>query len=138
MLAGDGDIHIGKHNSHTISFGQVQIKAKKGWIKTFIYPFADITEVEEIDAEAYRTGTATAGWGLVGLAVAGPFGAVLGGIFGGKTDKVIAAVKFKDGRKFLGEFNRNPYRKMTAHLRTAQAMETFGKSRSFHHTTGLD
>jgi len=125
VLAGEG-LRIGKDASHNILMGQITLKAEKGLFKQYRYFLKkDIAEIEEIDAEAYRSGLATAGWGLVGIAIAGPFGAVLGGWFGGKKDNVIAAVKFKDGRKFLGEFKRKQYRALTAHQKADTAMDKY-------------
>jgi hypothetical protein len=124
VLAGEG-IRQGKHDGHDIIFGQITLKAEKGWFKKYNYTVADIIEIEEIDADAYRSGLATAGWGLVGIAVAGPFGAVIGGWFGGKKDNVVAAVKFSDERKFLGQFTRRKYRKLTAEYNKRKVKDQF-------------
>lgn len=112
VLAGDDSFRQGKHDNHSVGLGALQLKAAKGWFKIFTFASQDIAEVKVIEEDEFRSGYATAGWGLVGLAVAGPFGAVIGGVFGGKKDDVIVGVRFMDERKVLLKLTRRQFRKL--------------------------
>jgi len=131
VLAGEG-LHIGKHEDHVVMMGALTLRKDKGsstfFNKRHTYQINnDVVKVETVDEEAYRSGLATAGWGLVGLALAGPLGVACGSYFGGKTDNVIAAVELIDGRKFLAQLKRKQYRKLTEHLAATQRLESFEK-----------
>lgn len=47
------------------------------------------------------------GWGTAGLLLAGPIGAVIGGVAGGNKRDRVVAVAFKDGRKAVLKCNKS-------------------------------
>ncbi|KIC18513.1 hypothetical protein [Leisingera sp. ANG-DT] len=125
ILAGEG-LRLGKHDSTKVLFGQLQLKKEKGWFATCNYSLTQVAQIETVDEENYRTLGATAGWGLVGIALAGPFGAVLGGYFGGKKNLIVAAVEMDDGLRFLAEFSPASFRKLTKHYKHTEALQKTG------------
>lgn len=125
ILAGDG-LKTGKSDRTSIMLGQLFLKKEKGWFAAHEYKLTQIKEIQTIDEENFRTFGSTAGWGLVGIALAGPFGAVLGGYFGGKKNIVVAAVEMDDGLRFLAEFSQGSFRKLTKHYRYAENLKNAG------------
>lgn len=122
VIAGDG-LRLGKHSGTQTSFGMLTLKKDKGWFAKRQYQTKQVVDVKVIDEENYRTLGATAGWGLVGVAIAGPFGAALGGYFGGKKSTTTAAVEMDDGFRFLAEFKPGTFRKLTKHYKHKQVIE---------------
>jgi len=128
ILASD-DFEVGKAGNK-IMMGTVQLLKKKQ-DRTFFSQQAtyviknDVTEVAEIDEDAYRSGWGTVGWGTLGFALAGPVGAGLVGYFKGKKDDVVCAVKFKDGKSALIKVKRKHYRKLSANIKLADYKDTF-------------
>ena len=125
ILAGDG-LRLGKHNGTEIGFGILNLKKDKGLLAKRKYALTQVVEIQTIDEENYRTLGATAGWGLVGVAVAGPFGAAIGGYFGGKKNTITAAVEMDDGFRFLAEFKPGSFRKLAKHNRKKNILEQAG------------
>ncbi|MEP1537972.1 MAG: hypothetical protein ABJQ34_03990 [Paracoccaceae bacterium] len=125
VIAGDG-LRLGKHDGTSINFGQLTLKKEKGWFAKKHYQSKQVAAVQVVDEENYRTFGATAGWGLVGIALAGPFGAALGGYFGGKKNIVTAAVEMDDGFRFLAEFKPATFRKLTKHYQQKKTLLASG------------
>ncbi|MEM9043532.1 MAG: hypothetical protein AAGC81_02470 [Pseudomonadota bacterium] len=126
VLAGDG-LRIGKHAEHMATAHLLSLRKDKGGFLGIVgtahhYKPTDVVEAEEVDAESFRSTGATVGWGLVGLAVAGPLGAGLGAIIGGQKNEKTLAIKLNDGRTFLGVFSAKQARNLTTHLK-AKAFE---------------
>ena len=59
---------------------------------------------------------ATFGWGLAGLAIAGPLGAVAGLVGGGRAKKTTFLCIFKDDRKFLATMDSKGFVKLQGAL----------------------
>ena len=120
VLAGDG-LMIGKHPEHMVTKYLLSLRKERGGFlgfgATLSYKPSDVIDVEEVDAEQFRSTGATVGWGLVGLAVAGPLGAGLGAWLGGQKNERTLAVRLNDGRTFLGVFGAKQARNLTAHLK---------------------
>ena len=127
VLAGEG-LKLGKDKGTKIEFGELRLKKKNGWFAARKYSLKQVVEVQEINEEDFRTLGGTAGWRLVGVAVAGPLGALFGGYFGGRKNNVTAAVKLDDDFKFLAEFSASTYRKLTKHYKRKVALEKSGLS----------
>jgi hypothetical protein len=129
ILASD-NFEVGKNSTNNIVMGTIQLHKNKQ-DRTFMSSRAtyvikdDVTEVVEIDEEAYRSGWGTAGWGTLGFALAGPVGAGLVGFFKGKTDSVVCGVKFRDGKSALIKIKRKHYRKLSANTKLADYKATF-------------
>lgn len=125
ILAGDG-LRLGKHDLTYVMMGFLYLKKDKGWRKKHQYHISEIKSVQIIDEENFRTFGATAGWGLVGIALAGPFGAALGSYFGGKKNNITAAFEMDDGLKFLAECKPGTFRKLTKDYKSRQILTDAG------------
>lgn len=74
-----------------------------------LFPFTDITEIEEVSEESVQRVKGALGWGLAGGALFGPLGLITGLIAGGGQKQMTTFhCKFKDGRKFLGTCEKKP------------------------------
>lgn len=102
--------------------GLLYLKKDNGWRKKYQYHISQIKSVQVIDEENYRTFGATAGWGLVGVALAGPLGAALGG----KKNNITAAFEMDDGLKFLAECKPGTFRKLTKDYKSRQILTDAG------------
>jgi hypothetical protein len=60
-----------------------------------------IARVELQTQQSVRTLVGTVGWAAVGVLLAGPIGALLGGLFGHRREQVCFVAHFRDGRSFL-------------------------------------
>lgn len=116
VLAGD----IGAANYYTFASsadGFYMLLPKTRWFsgKNINLSFArDFLTVEQQDEESVRKLSGMAGWALVGAAVAGPIGAIIGGIFGGRRKEILFAAELRDGRKFLAVTDGKTWQKIQA------------------------
>jgi hypothetical protein len=55
-----------------------------------------------------------AGWGAAGALIAGPLGAVVGGILGGRGENVTFVAKFRDEKTMVGQVPKKVWVKMLA------------------------
>jgi len=106
-----GDFRIS--NDHQFLANQLLMKKPKGWRAEKI-PLDQVSSVEVASEEDTRTVGRTAGWGIAGALVAGPLGAVAGGILGGKKNTVTFICKLKDGRRFVGVMKKKQYQNLAA------------------------
>lgn len=74
----------------------------------------EIERVELQTEESVKRLAGTAGWGIAGMAIFGPLGAIGGMLIGGKDKNVCFAVYLKDGRKFLATTDGKTYQKIAA------------------------
>ena len=75
----------------------------------------DIQSVELVTDEMVKGGMSKAGLGAVGLLLAGPLGATLGALMGGKQKKETTfIVTFIDGKSFLATSNVKTFQKLKA------------------------
>ena len=74
----------------------------------------DVERIELMDEERVKKLSGTAGWGLAGLALLGPLGAVGGMLLGGNKKQVAFAAYLKDGRKFMGVTDGKSWQKIQA------------------------
>lgn len=73
-----------------------------------------LDRVEMHTKESIKKISGTAGWGLVGLALLGPLGAIGGMLIGGRGKEVCFAAYLKDGKKFLATTDGKTYQKIAA------------------------
>lgn len=85
-------------------FGGIKgVAVSTGLIRAAKYPKDKIVSVEVVTSEN-ATSVAGAGFGIAaGALLAGPVGAIVGGVLGGKGSKQVAAVTFEDGKRALIE-----------------------------------
>ncbi|MFZ4857956.1 MAG: hypothetical protein ACOYL3_16320 [Desulfuromonadaceae bacterium] len=74
----------------------------------------EIERVELQTEESVKKFSGTAGWGLAGLALLGPLGAIGGMLIGGRDKQICFAVYLKDGRKFLATTDGKTYQNYVA------------------------
>ena len=74
----------------------------------------DITEITPVDESSAPSILGAAGWGTVGVALAGPFGMLAGALLGGRKEKVVFVCTLKDGRKFMAETNKKTWTRIQA------------------------
>jgi hypothetical protein len=84
--------------------------------RTYKYNIANDVQLAELQTEeSVRKLSGAAGWGLAGVALAGPVGLLLGALWGGRRrDKVCFAVTMKDGKRFLALADQSVYRQFLA------------------------
>jgi len=89
---------------------------KKG---SFFNENVKLDQVESIqvaDQESVKKMGATFGWGLAGLAIAGPLGMAAGLLGGGRAKKTTFLCIFKDDRKFLATMDSKGFLKLQGAL----------------------
>jgi hypothetical protein len=74
----------------------------------------DLDRVVLQSEEDVKRVAGTAGWGLAGLALFGPLGAIGGMLIGGKGKDICFAAYLKDGRKFLATTDGKTYQNIAA------------------------
>jgi hypothetical protein len=74
----------------------------------------EVEGVEIQTEESVRDLLDTASWAAAGALLAGPLGAVIGGVFGGHKKEVCFAAYLKDGRKFLAVADSDTFRQIQA------------------------
>ena len=74
----------------------------------------ELERIELQTEESVKKLAGTAGWGLTGLALFGPLGAIGGMLIGGRGKKVCFAAYLKDGRKFLATTDGKTFQKISA------------------------
>ena len=91
-----------------------RVSGAKHGIRYSIY--SEVLELKEITNDEIREGMSRAGWGLVGIAVAGPLGSELDKWIGSKPNAVVAAIRLSDGHRFLGVFSQLDFLLLTRHV----------------------
>lgn len=76
---------------------------------TKYYPH-QIGQVEQVADESVMTIAGALGWGAVGTVIAGPVGAIVGGIVGGKRQQVTVVVTLMNRRRFLAVCSMDEFR----------------------------
>lgn len=76
----------------------------------------DVARVELQTEEGVKKLAGTAGWGLAGLALLGPVGAIGGMLLGGRGKKVCFACYLKNGQKFLATTDGKTWQKIAAEM----------------------
>ena len=112
ILAGD----FSKIGAGSFMFGSIQLTpkdAKWGSPKSYSVK-TDVKTLNEADEQSSVSIFGAAGWGLVGAAIAGPLGALAGGILGGRRNDVVFVAEFTDGKKLLGKISKKAWIKMMA------------------------
>lgn len=112
ILAGDIEPSWGSPVSYL--FGAITYTPKGAWSAVSIKVPSDIERIEKHDEHSVRALSDMAGWATLGALVAGPIGAIIGGVFGGQRNEVLFAVYLKDGRKFLASTDPKTFAKMQA------------------------
>ncbi|MEL6551251.1 MAG: hypothetical protein AAFQ54_13495 [Pseudomonadota bacterium] len=129
VLAADEGIFVGRDDGHTVTFGTLTVALEaQGILGRRQRRFSirtDLDAVEIIHQHADRPSKGPAGWGLVDEALAGPFGDVISGWLIGKTEMVVAAVRMKDGTKFLGQFTKGQLRMLSRVKRLTAAAKRY-------------
>ncbi len=74
----------------------------------------DVDRVEVQTEDSVKTLAGTASWAAAGALLAGPLGAVIGGVFGGHKKEVCFAAYLKDGRRFLAVADSDTFRQIQA------------------------
>jgi hypothetical protein len=73
-----------------------------------------LESIEIATEESVKRIGGTVGWGLAGLAVLGPFGALAGLLVGGRGKQVTFVARFKGGRKLLATTDSKTFTKLQA------------------------
>ena len=73
-----------------------------------------LKRIELQTEESVKKAGGTVGWGLGGLALLGPLGAIGGMIIGGKGKKVLFAAYLKGNKKFLATTDGSTWEKLSA------------------------
>lgn len=74
----------------------------------------DVREIYAVDEKSGVAVGGAIGWGAVGAAVAGPAGAIVGGLLGGKGKKTVFTAVFSDSRQLMGEIDSDAWNKILA------------------------
>jgi hypothetical protein len=74
----------------------------------------EVDRIELQTEEGVKRLSGTAGWGLAGLALLGPIGAIGGMMIGGRDKQICFAAHLKDGRKLLATTDSSTYQKFIA------------------------
>lgn len=96
-------------------FGQLMLNlpAKAMFAAPETVPLAgNIHSIDILTEENKNKLVGKAGWGLVGLAVFGPAGALAGLLLGGKKKEVSFVCELKDGKKFIGTADPQTYKRL--------------------------
>ncbi len=83
-----------------LHFGLVEISSKT------------VESIEIIDSSSKRSTGSAITRGIVGAAIAGPAGAVIGGVTGKTKDTYHVLIHFKDGKQSLVELDGDMYNKL--------------------------
>ncbi len=79
-----------------------------------LLPLNSLDAVEIQTEESVKDLFDTASWAAAGALLAGPLGAVIGGVFGGHKKEVCFAAYLKDGRRFLAVADSDTFRQIQA------------------------
>ncbi len=111
VLAGDFDTS----RKGSVAFGKLNLPVKGKWVANQAYDLrSDVVELTEADERSGVKVMGAAGWAAAGALVAGPLGAVVGGILGGRGSKVVFVASFKDGKKVMAETSKATWLKAVA------------------------
>jgi hypothetical protein len=108
-----GDLELGTYDAPNDLFGR-EIIIRKQFSMGKIDLAKELERVELHSEESVKRLAGTTGWGLAGLAVFGPLGAIGGMLIGGKDKDICFAGYLKDGRKFLATTDNKTYKKISA------------------------
>ena len=75
---------------------------------------ADLRSLEIATEETVKRVGGATGWGAAGMVVAGPIGAVLGGIIGGLGKDITFVAEFRGGQKLLATVDAGTYKEILA------------------------
>jgi len=73
-----------------------------------------VKRVQPQTEESVKKLAETLGWGLAGMVVMGPLGAVAGAFLGGNRKQVCALIELNDDRKFLATMDSKIYQEILA------------------------
>lgn len=112
VLAGD----FNKHGANSYSFGSFVLVPKEStWGKSKSYTAKrGLKSISEASEETGVRVFGAVGWGTVGVILAGPVGAIIGGIIGGRGKKITFIAEFTDGKKLMGEMDSKAWTKVMA------------------------
>lgn len=108
-----GDLDAGTYDVPHDLLGK-EVIMRKQFSFTKLDLAKEIDRIEVQTEESVKKLSGTAGWGLAGLALFGPLGAIGGMLIGGRDKQVCFAAYLKDGRKFLATTDGKTYQKLAA------------------------
>lgn len=109
-----GDIEPGVYYVPNTLIGREIVMKKQVSLHTQDDLTIEIERVELHTEESVKRISGTAGWGLAGLALLGPLGAIGGMLIGGRDKQICFAAYLKDGRKFLAMTDGKTYQNYVA------------------------
>jgi hypothetical protein len=96
-----------------LKFNGIFLASKKGEpVKRYLV--RDAQEFNVADQAVGMRVFGAAGWGAAGAILAGPVGALVGGLLGGRAEKVTFMAKFADGDTMMGQVPKKTWLKMAA------------------------
>lgn len=98
VLAGD----FKEKSQATVFRGRIDLKVPGRWRREKIQG-AEVEHLEVATEESVKKLGGTAAWGAAGALLLGPAGLIAGAILGGRGKKVTFTMRFRDGRKLLGQ-----------------------------------
>lgn len=74
----------------------------------------DLKELTVADQASGVKVMGAVGWGTVGTLIAGPLGAVVGGVIGGRGETITFVAEFPNGKTMMGQVPKKEWLKMLA------------------------
>lgn len=96
--------------------GCITLHTKDKYEKKHYFIPDNVKSIELADERKVVSVFGVAGWATLGTLLAGPAGLIVGGVLGGRGDRVVFVAEFRDGRKLMAQVKKDIWLKIQAKM----------------------